>query len=87
MLQREHSAILSTFIKLPVVMKTFVLSIFELLFYTGFTLIADCFEQLGLIVFCILFQWGICQLKMCIFSALLCIFVFYNFPLPQQSIV
>ena len=29
MLQREHSAILSTFIKLPVVIKTFVLSIFE----------------------------------------------------------
>ena len=28
MLQREHSAILSTFIKLPVVTKTFVLSIF-----------------------------------------------------------
>ena len=27
MLQREHSAILSTFIKLPVVIKTFVLSI------------------------------------------------------------
>ena len=37
MLQREHSAILSTFIKLPVVIKTFVLSIFEWPFYTGFT--------------------------------------------------
>ena len=37
MLQREHSAILLTFIKLPVVIKTFVLSIFEWLFYTGFT--------------------------------------------------
>ena len=35
MLQREHSAILSTFIKLPVVIKTFVLSIFEWPFYTG----------------------------------------------------
>ena len=35
MLQREHSAILSTFIKLP----TFVLSIFERPFYTGFTVL------------------------------------------------
>ena len=37
MLKREHSAILSTFIKLPVVIKTFVLSIFDGPFYTGFT--------------------------------------------------
>ena len=35
--QREHSAILPTFIKLPVVIKTFVLSIFEWLFYIGLT--------------------------------------------------
>ena len=34
----EHSAILSTFIKLPFVIKIFVLSIFEWPFYTGFTL-------------------------------------------------
>ena len=34
---REHSAILSTFIKLPFVFKTFVLSIFEWLLKTGFT--------------------------------------------------
>ena len=33
----EHSAILSTFIKLPFVIKIFVLSILEWLFYTGFT--------------------------------------------------
>ena len=33
----EHSAILSTFIKLPTVIKIFVLSIFEWPFYTGFT--------------------------------------------------
>ena len=32
----EHSAILLTFIKLPFVIKTFVLSIFEWPFYTGF---------------------------------------------------
>ena len=37
MLQGEHSAFLSTFIKLPFVIKTFVLSIFEWPFYTGFT--------------------------------------------------
>ena len=37
MLQGEHSAILSTFIKLPVVIKIYVLSIFEWPFNTGFT--------------------------------------------------
>ena len=37
MLRGEHFAILSTFIKLPVVFKTFVLSIFEWLLKTGFT--------------------------------------------------
>ena len=37
MLQGEHSAILSTFIKLPFVIKIFVLSIFEWPFYTSFT--------------------------------------------------
>ena len=37
MLQGKHSAILLTFIKLPFVFKTFVLSIFEWPFKTGFT--------------------------------------------------
>ena len=37
MLQGEHSAILSTFIKLPFVIKIFVLSIFEWPFYTSLT--------------------------------------------------
>ena len=37
MLQMEHSAIFSTFIKLPFVIKIFVLSIFEWLLKTGFT--------------------------------------------------
>ena len=37
MLQREHSAILLTFIKLAFDIKIFVLSFFEWLFYTGFT--------------------------------------------------
>ena len=36
MLQGEHSAILSTFIKLPFVIKIFVLSFFEWPFYTGY---------------------------------------------------
>ena len=50
MLQGEHSAILSTFIKLPFVIKIFVLSIFECLFKTGLTvyyfLIMDQSEHL-----------------------------------------
>ena len=37
MLQGEHSTILSTFIKLQFVIKIFVLSIFEWLIYTDFT--------------------------------------------------
>ena len=37
MLQGEHSAILSTFIKLPFIIKIFVLSIFSGFGYTGFT--------------------------------------------------
>ena len=36
MLQEEHSAVLSTFIKLPFVINIFVLSIFEWPFYTNF---------------------------------------------------
>ena len=39
MLQREHSAILSTFIKLPFAIKLFVLSIFMWPLKTGFTVI------------------------------------------------
>ena len=39
MLQGEHSAILSTFIKPPFVIKIFILSIFEWPFYTVFTVI------------------------------------------------
>ena len=38
-LQVEHSAILLTFIKLPVVIKTFFLSIFAWPFYTGSTVL------------------------------------------------
>ena len=41
MLQGEHSAILLTFIKLPFVIKIFILSIFEWPFYTGFTVLLN----------------------------------------------
>ena len=41
MLQREYSAILLTFITLPIVIKIFVLSIFEWPLYTGFTVPYD----------------------------------------------
>ena len=52
MLQGEHSAILLTCIKLPFVIKTFVLSFFEWPFYTGFTVCCTCTcNLLGLGVF------------------------------------
>ena len=38
--RKEHSAALSTFIKLPFVIKIFVVSIFEWPFYTGFTVLS-----------------------------------------------
>ena len=41
MLQEEHSAIISTFIRLPFVIKIFFLSIFEWQLKTGFT-IPEC---------------------------------------------
>ena len=47
MLQREHSAILSTFIKLLFVIKIFVKSIFEWSFYTGFTVLVLLFFLRG----------------------------------------
>ena len=53
MLEREHSAILSTFIKLAVVIKTFVLSIFEWLFYTGFT-VSEFNNKVVLLIFSVL---------------------------------
>ena len=49
MLQGEHSAILSNFIKLPFVIKIFVLSIFEWPFYTGFTVLVNLASLLVLI--------------------------------------
>ena len=43
MLQGEHSAILSTFIKLPFSIKTFVLSVFKWPLNTGYTVIINKF--------------------------------------------
>ena len=48
MLQGEHSARLSTFIKLPFVIKIIVLSIFERPFYNGFNVLYNtltCYMQ------------------------------------------
>ena len=53
----EHSAILSTFIKLPFVFKIFVLSIFEWLFYTGFTLYTFKFVKF----------MTVCSFSLCLF--------------------
>ena len=58
MLQEEHSAILLTCIKLPFVIKIFVLSIFEWPFYTGFT------------VFCV---FAVVWLVLCVSCAGLCL--------------
>ena len=43
--ERELSAILSTFIKRPFVIKIFVLSAFEWPFYTGFTVSELCYKR------------------------------------------
>ena len=42
MLPMEHSAILSTFIKVPIGIKIFVLPIFDWPFYTDFTVHSVC---------------------------------------------
>ena len=57
MLQGEHSAILSTFIKLPFVIKICVLSTFEWLLKTGFTVLPDSID-LGLINLCIFVKFS-----------------------------
>ena len=44
MIERGHSAILSTCIKLSVVIKIFVLSIFERPFYTGVTVLKQLID-------------------------------------------
>ena len=49
MIQGENFAILSTIIKLPFIIKTFVLPIFEWPFYTGFTLFGTLIAYRGYI--------------------------------------
>ena len=51
MLQGEHSAILSTFIKQPFVIKIFVLSIFERPLKTGFTVYRNLKKIIGTVHF------------------------------------
>ena len=46
-LQGEHFAILLTFIKVPFVIKIFILSIFEWPFYTGFTVLQPFLTHLS----------------------------------------
>ena len=53
MLQGEHSSILSTCIKLPFVIKIFVLSIFEWPFNTGFTVYQTVDKVLNITSSCI----------------------------------
>ena len=53
MLQGEHSAILLTFIKLPFVIKIFVLSVFEWPFYTGFTVCHKYHDLMNLLIVCL----------------------------------
>ena len=43
----EHSAILSTFIKLTFVIKILVMSIFEWPFYAGFTVLCFVFQAMN----------------------------------------
>ena len=50
MLQGEHSAVLSTFIKLHFPIKTFVLYIFKQLLKTGFTVLLTLFVPMELSV-------------------------------------
>ena len=48
--QGDYSAILLTFIKLPFVIRIFVISIFECPFYTGFTahVFSFCFDEINI---------------------------------------
>ena len=64
--QGEHSAILSTYIKLQFVIKIFVLSIFERPFYTGFTVPAmlqhdSAVSRIQMQTDFVLFNPGICS--------------------------
>ena len=68
MLHLEHSAILLTSIKRPIVIKIFVLCIFEWGFYTGFT-VCDKYENLNKLKKYIF----IFARKMCLFEDIMCV--------------
>ena len=75
--QREHSVILSTFIKLPFSIKTFVLFIFKWTLKTGFTIDTKLFPKLcG--VFSSLRKYGNVN---CVASSFLCYLkvLYFNF--------
>ena len=59
MLQGEHSAILSTFIKLPFSFKTFVLYIFEWPLKTGFTVVWINPTLLLYLLFSVVLYWRV----------------------------
>ena len=71
MLQGEHTAILLTFIKLPFVIKIFVLSILEWPFYTGFTVGILVLPGLSLILIIIFVQNMLSYYICCIYSNVL----------------
>ena len=58
----QHSAILSTFIKLPFAIKIFVLSNFEWPFYTGFTVLKNACMINNQLISC-LFTMYLCDLN------------------------
>ena len=64
MLQGEHSAILSTFIKLPFFIKTFVLSNFKWSLKTGFT-VKIIILNYTLFSRGLPMQWMCCENEMC----------------------
>ena len=58
-LQGEHSAILSTFIKLPFIVQIFVWYIFEWPFYTGFAVLSYSLVKHGSLVITVP-RWRTC---------------------------
>ena len=58
--KKEHSAILSTFIKLPFSIKTFVLSIFKWPLKTGFSEMCQLICVFVLLMFYVRDDWHTC---------------------------
>ena len=87
MLQWEHSAILSTFIKLPFVIKIFVLTIFEWPFYIGFTMlirwVLNHIDLLEVVAAIVVSVWSLQNFAPCIDIVL--ILFQMNFPLVPMN--